>query len=99
MDNVAMPNFVDIRKRYEQLFPFNEHKAYLIRLGLPLKNNGFVDWKELSKNTERNAIYNNTVKYSLEHQRYIELEWELQLPFDDVFNALSQLMSMIQSNV
>ena len=76
-----------------------EHKAYLIRLGFPLKNNGLVDWKELSKNTEKNAVYNNTIKYSPEHQRYIELEWERQQPFDDVLLALSGIVTKIQNKL
>ena len=78
---------------------FNEHKAYLIRLGLPLKNNGLVDWKELSKNAERNAVYNNTIKYSPEHQRYIDLEWEMQQPFEEVLLALSELIDKIRANL
>lgn len=78
---------------------FNEHKAYLIRLGFPLKNNGLVDWKELSKSSERNAVYNNTIKNTPEHQRYIELQWELQQPFDEALTALSTFIAIISSKL
>lgn len=75
---------------------FDSHKAYLLRLGYPLKSNGLVDWKTLeTTDPQKYNVYTNSIKNSDEHKRYISLEWQFKQPFDEVFNAVNDFITHI----
>lgn len=72
---------------------FNEHRDKLSRQGYPLRIDSLVDWNALKNNypTLYN-LYNNTIKNSPEHKRYIEICWQKTIPYDDVIWALNQMV-------
>lgn len=88
----------DVTQTEENEF-FFRHRQSLIDGGYPLKENGEVNWYKLSSLDQiKQNVYNNVIKKSAEHQRYINLIWKRSLPFNDVVDALETLATLIKNN-
>lgn len=68
---------------------FKSHYNQLVKCGYPLLPSCLVDWNTLKKNNvQLYNFYNNTIKNTPEHKRYIDLCWQRNLPFENITNAL-----------
>lgn len=66
------------------------------RNGYPIRYDGLVDIPELQKsNPTLCNVFNNTIRKSKEYERYIQLAWELNEPFDEINYRLKELVSFI----
>ena len=64
----------------------------LVEAGYPLQPSCLVDWQALKNDESKNEIYFNTIRYTPEHKRYIDLCWQRRQPFDEVIKALEELI-------
>ena len=66
------------------------------KCGFPLRSNGTVDWSTL-KNEKPDLwkYYQNEIKNTAAHKRYIQIAWQREQPFDEVNYRLKELLSFI----
>ncbi|GEM_PF-707820 len=77
---------------------FQSHYAMLVEAGYPLQPSCLVDWQALKKDKSKNEIYFNTIRYTPEHKRYIDLCWQRCQPFDEVIKALEELILQVTAH-
>lgn len=71
---------------------FQTHRSMLLKEGYPLRFDCTVNWSALKKDESKNKIYNDTIKKSSSHKRYMTICWERRQPFDEVVWALEELI-------
>lgn len=75
-----------------------DYREYLVSLGLPLNNDGMVNWFNITDDTQKEK-FNKEIRISADYKKYVYLIWFNQKPFDSIIIALKDLTDIVRKNI
>lgn len=80
-------------------FDFERYKKKLIDSNIPLYNNGYVNFKELSKNMVLKNIFDSVFKGKDDYKQYLFQIWCKDKPYDSIIEALNILKNTVSNQI
>ena len=77
----------------------HDYRKQLVNMGMPLKQDGEVDYYKLEDGSPRKLLYNNMVNNKDWYKDYLYLIWLHNESYESIVNAIEELKQTVKANI
>ena len=77
----------------------HDYRKQLVNMGMPLKQDGEVDYYKLEDGSPRKLLYNNMVNNKDWYKDYLYLIWLHNESYESIVNAIEELKQIVKGNI